>query len=183
MFKLVVLCAFIVAIHGGVTPLKKVVVQKTFMDNLFEEFTNIRTEVENSLISILPDTHDATKLLLELSKEFADSVERTTKSIKLQVKNAQGVIDNGINEFTTKLESSAKNLKQLTDSAVQKTNQVTTIIDAQVKDIFDEIQGAAKTNLLYAHDNIKKYADKFFNDLIAAGKAFQLNLTKCQENL
>ncbi|KAF5289200.1 hypothetical protein FQR65_LT00086 [Abscondita terminalis] len=181
MFKLVVFCTFVVVIQGGVTLPKKVVLQKTLAGDLVEEITNIRTNVENSITNIVPDTHDATKLLLTLSTEFANSVERTTKSIKSQVKNAQGVIDNGINEFTSKLENSARKLKHLTDIAVLKANQITAVIEVQVKNIFDEVQGALKTNLLYAHGHIKKYADKFFNDVISAGKALQLNLTLCEE--
>ncbi|KAK4880972.1 hypothetical protein RN001_004291 [Aquatica leii] len=179
MFKLFMICIFALTLQNAVAMTKKP--QKSIMDDLFEEIGYIRKEVENSITNITPDTKNVTKFLLESSREFAESVEKTTKTIRIQVKNVQGVVDNNVKEFTTKLVQSANKLKQLTDEAATKTNQTVAVIETQVKSILNDVQGAIQTNLLYAQDNIKVFANKFFNDIITAGKRLQLDLTNCQQ--
>ncbi|KAK4880975.1 hypothetical protein RN001_004294 [Aquatica leii] len=181
MFNLFVFCTFMLALQNAVAMTKKPIIQKSIMDDLFEEIDQLRKDVENSIISIIPDTKNVTKLLVASSKEFADSVERTSKSIRLHVKNAQGVVDNGVKEFTSKLTNSANKLKQLTNDAAVKTNRVATVIENQVKNILKDVQGAIQTNLLYTQDNVKAFTNRFFNDIITAGKRLQLDLSSCEQ--
>ncbi|KAF5293063.1 hypothetical protein FQR65_LT11055 [Abscondita terminalis] len=154
---------------------------KNGINNFLDQVDAVRKDVEHTIKQHLPDTQEVTNVLINVSKDFAVSIEKGVKDLSEQVQNNK-VVDNIVQDLSKGISNSVNFLKGLAgEDATKKGEEIKKSLQTHLDNILEggkKLQEALQPQLEKTQDQIKSFTGNFIQEFASAGERLKSEIDK-----